>query len=129
MSPNEDLAASRYVLLTTYRRDGTAVATPVWIVRYGADLAVWSAGGAGKVKRIQRTSRVTVATCNIRGHRPGPAQPGRAELLDPAGAAAVRRLIARKYAITGRLTLLSSRLQGGLERSVGIKITLGEPAT
>ena len=44
----------KYVLLTTYRRDGTPVATPTWVVRDGDALAVWTATDSGKVKRVRR---------------------------------------------------------------------------
>ncbi|WP_306471851.1 PPOX class F420-dependent oxidoreductase [Streptomyces sp. st140] len=67
----ERLAASKYVLLTTFRRDGRAVPTPVWVMRDGDCLAVWSAVEAGKVKRIRNSGRVTVAPCDWRGPRRG----------------------------------------------------------
>ncbi|MEU6182867.1 PPOX class F420-dependent oxidoreductase [Streptomyces coeruleorubidus] len=65
----ERLAACRYVLLTTFRRDGRAVPTPVWVMRDGDCLAVWSVADAGKVKRIRNSGRVTVAPCDWRGPR------------------------------------------------------------
>jgi PPOX class probable F420-dependent enzyme len=57
-SPPFDPAAEKYVSLATYRRNGVEVKTPVWIARVGERYYVFSAGDAGKVKRIRATPRV-----------------------------------------------------------------------
>src|SRR5262245_40704422 len=93
----DELATSKYALLTTYRKDGSSFATPVWIVPYAAGLAAWSYSGAGKVKRIRRRAAVTVATCDIRGNKAGPPYPGRARVLDATGTEEVRNQIRKKY--------------------------------
>lgn len=63
----ERLGAAQYLLLTTFRRDGTAVPTPVWVARDGAELVVFTAPNAGKVKRIRRDGAVRVGPCTMRG--------------------------------------------------------------
>jgi PPOX class probable F420-dependent enzyme len=71
----------KYVLLTTYRKDGTAVSTPVWVVRYSDDaLAVWTVTATAKVKRIRRNRGVTVAPCTFRGKPLGESVSARAEI-------------------------------------------------
>jgi PPOX class probable F420-dependent enzyme len=125
VTPTEELAAAKYALLTTYRKDGRSVGTAIWIVPLDGALAVWTGVSTGKVKRIRRSPTVTVATCDLRGNNPGPAHEGRATVLDRAGTAAVRAAIVRKYGLVGRFTLFTSRLRGGLERTVGIRIDLG----
>lgn len=122
--PISELEAAKYALLTTYRRDGRGVETPVWIVRTGDNLAVWTVVSSGKVKRIRREPAVTLATCDIRGNHPGPAYPGRADLLDADGTAQVRRQIINKYGWSGQLVLLGSRLRRGQAGTIGIRITL-----
>jgi PPOX class probable F420-dependent enzyme len=122
--PLAALGTAKYALLTTYRRDGRAVPTPVWIVRVDDALAVWTVADSGKVKRIRREPRVTVATCDIRGNHPGPAYEGQAELLDAAAGERVRRAIAGKYGLVGRLSLLGSRLRRGRSGTLGIRIEL-----
>ena len=119
-----DLAAGNYVLLTTYRRDGRAVATAVWVARLEHALGVWTVADSGKVKRIRREPSATVAACDLRGNPSGPAYPARAEVLDAAGTEEVRRQIARKYGLLGRLSLLGSRLRRGTSGTVGIRVTL-----
>lgn len=120
-----ELGSSKYVLLTTYRRDGRAVPTPVWVVRLDDDLAVWTPVDSGKVKRIRRDPRVTVATCDLRGRDVGPAHPARAELLDREGTDRVRKLIVRRYGLVARLTQLGSRIRRGRAGTVGIRLRVG----
>jgi PPOX class probable F420-dependent enzyme len=118
------LAAEKYVLLTTFRKDGRAVPTPVWAVRDGDALAVWTVSDAGKVKRIRRDGRVTVAPCDVRGNPRGEAVPAHATICDAAGTRRVRDLLKQKYRLIGRLSLLGSRLRRGESGTVGLRITL-----
>ena len=58
----------KYILLTTFRRDGTAVPTPVWVVPLAdGRLGLWTSSASGKAKRLAHTSRVTVQACDARG--------------------------------------------------------------
>ncbi|WBB78133.1 PPOX class F420-dependent oxidoreductase [Micromonospora sp. WMMD882] len=125
MTALDRLGAEKYVLLTTFRRDGRAVATPVWVVQDGDALAVWTVADSGKVKRIRRDGTVTVAPCDVRGRPHGPAVPGHATVCDPADTRRIRGLLRRKYRLLGRLTLLGSRLRRGEQGTVGIRVTVG----
>ncbi|WP_344010185.1 PPOX class F420-dependent oxidoreductase [Streptomyces thermospinosisporus] len=118
------LAAGKYLLVTSYRRNGTPVATPVWVVRDGDALGVWTAADSGKVKRIRNRPDVLVGPCDMRGNPTGDQVPATAEICDAETTARYRKLIARKYGLLGRLTLLGSRLRRGLDGTVGIRITL-----
>jgi PPOX class probable F420-dependent enzyme len=95
------LTRARYISLTTYRKDGTPVATPVWHVVDDGLLYVWTEAGSWKVKRLRRNPRVSVVACDIRGRvAPGaPVAEGTARLLDAAGTEKVRRLLGRKYVL------------------------------
>ncbi|MFG2340650.1 PPOX class F420-dependent oxidoreductase [Streptomyces yangpuensis] len=95
----QELGSARYVSLTTFRKDGTPVATPVWAVADGGELYVWTRSDSWKVKRIRNDGRVTVAPCDVRGRveEGAPAVEGRARLLDEAGLRRVRGLMSRKY--------------------------------
>ncbi|MER5764051.1 PPOX class F420-dependent oxidoreductase [Streptomyces sp. NPDC002082] len=94
-----ELGRARYVSLTTFRKDGTAVATPVWAVADGDELYVWTRNDAWKVKRIRNDGRVTVVACDVRGQVAAGAAvfEGEARLLDEAGLKRVRKLMLRKY--------------------------------
>ncbi|CAM5587707.1 PPOX class F420-dependent oxidoreductase OS=Streptomyces tendae OX=1932 GN=GUR47_04775 PE=4 SV=1 [Streptomyces tendae] len=118
------LGAGKYLLVTTYRKDGTPVATPVWVVRDGDALGAWTAADSWKVKRVRNRADVLVGPCDVRGKPTGEQVPGRAEICDPATTARYRRLLARKYGVVGRLTLFGSRLRRGLDGTLGIRITL-----
>jgi uncharacterized protein len=77
----EELAQERYISLTTFRRDGTAVSTPVWVAGEEGTLLVWTAADSWKVKRIKRDGHVRVAPCNARGKPRGEALDGMARIL------------------------------------------------
>jgi PPOX class probable F420-dependent enzyme len=119
-----DLAAASYVALTSHRRDGTPVTTPVWVVGDGDALAIWTPRDTYKVKRIRRDPTVTVAPCTFRGQPLGPAVAGRAEIMSDADSDRVRSLIKRKYGVTGWLTVTGSRLRRGATGTVGIRVAL-----
>ncbi|MFC5220127.1 PPOX class F420-dependent oxidoreductase [Streptomyces coerulescens] len=120
----EQLGAGKYLLVTSYRKNGTSVATPVWVVRDGDALGVWTVADSWKVKRIRNRGDVLVGPCDLRGNPTGEQVPATAEICDEATSARYRGLIARKYGITGRLTLFGSRLRRGANGTVGVRITL-----
>ncbi|MGW1816209.1 PPOX class F420-dependent oxidoreductase [Streptomyces sp. NPDC002125] len=95
----QDFARSEYVSLTTYRKDGTPVATPVWAAADDGVLYVWTRSDSWKVKRLRNDSRVLVTVCDVRGRiaEGAPSAEGTARLLDAAGTSAVRKVLARKY--------------------------------
>ncbi|MFE9173045.1 PPOX class F420-dependent oxidoreductase [Streptomyces kebangsaanensis] len=120
----ERLGAGKYLLVTSYRRNGTPVATPVWVVRDGDALGVWTAADSGKVKRIRNRADVLVGPCDLRGNPTGEQAAATAEICGPAATARYRDLIARKYGVLGRLTLLGSRLRRGVGGTVGVRVTI-----
>jgi hypothetical protein len=118
------LGVEKYVLLTTFRKDGRAVPTPVWVGRDGDELVVFSAPDAGKVKRIRRDGTVLIAPCDFRGRRKGDDVPGHARLLPEADARRIYALITKKYGLIGWLTSLGSKLRRRRTGPGGIAIVL-----
>jgi PPOX class probable F420-dependent enzyme len=97
------LTTQRHISLTTFRRDGTAASTPVWVVSDdGRRLLVWSGAETWKVKRIRRDPRVRVAPSDARGHVRGETVDGTARLLGPEAAELVQRLLRAKYGLLKR---------------------------
>ncbi len=88
-----------YLSITSYRRDGTPVATPVWFVTEGDHLLVTTDGRSGKAKRIRRNAIVTVRACSARGKPRGAPVVGRARILPAAEVEHAKELIARKYRV------------------------------
>lgn len=118
-----NLGSEQYVSVTTYRRDGTAVATPVWVAQDGEDVVFWTVTGSAKVKRIRNNPSVTVAACDYRGNVRGDAVKGVAVVLSDEETERVRGLLRRKYGLIGRLTLLGSLIRRGRTGTIGVKIT------
>jgi uncharacterized protein len=61
------LADEHFVSLTTFRKSGVGVSTPVWIARDGDELVVTTPDGTGKVKRVRNNGRVTLVPCGRMG--------------------------------------------------------------
>jgi PPOX class probable F420-dependent enzyme len=61
------LRGEKYVLLTTYRRSGQGVPTPVWFAEEGGKLYVNTRRESGKVKRLGHTAKVDLVACTMRG--------------------------------------------------------------
>jgi PPOX class probable F420-dependent enzyme len=123
MASASTFSSDKYVSVTTFRKDGTGVPTPVWFALDGDALVVWTVTDSGKIKRIRRNGDVTVAKCDIRGHVSGPAAPARAAILDEEESARVRKIIAKRYGIIGRISVGMSVLRRGKTGTVGLAIT------
>ncbi len=92
-----ELAGSRYMLLSTVKRDGTSVATPVWFAAAGDRLVATSETSAWKVKRLRRNPQATVAPCDVRGQPSGPEIAVVGELLAAVDEPAARDALHRRY--------------------------------
>ncbi len=98
--PEEIPAAIRgqkYISLTTLRKDGSKVATPVWFGEDGDKLYVMTRSDLGKTKRIRNNPHVRVAPCTVRGKVTGPEYAALARILPPEEHAHAREAINRKY--------------------------------
>ncbi|WP_280213766.1 PPOX class F420-dependent oxidoreductase [Nocardia cyriacigeorgica] len=119
-----ELAHSKYALLTTYKKDGTPVGTPVWLAPDGERIVVWTNTGSWKVKRLRRDPRVTLQPCDNRGRTDGgDIRAGTATILDAGETQRVREVLAAKYGILGALAVRGHKLLRGADASVGIAIS------
>lgn len=116
------LGDEKYLLLTTFRKDGTPVPTPLWAVRDEDVILVWTPVDSGKVKRIRRSGDVEIAPCDFRGNPTGDPVKARARLLDESGSDRARQLIGHKYGVLGKVTVFGSKLRRGKNGTVGIEI-------
>ena len=126
----ETLARGKYLSLTTFRRDGTPVATPVWLARQGDELVVYTSMSSGKAKRLRNSGRVLLAPCDMRGRVTGAAVEGTARLQDAAETAVTLGLIRRRYGLLGRLAFLRDGRRSkdaAARQQVGIAICVGAP--
>ena len=99
------------VLLTTYRRDGTPVGTPVSIAVNGGRAFIRTYDRAGKAKRLRNNPKVQIAPSTIRGKPTGPAIRANTRLLNGDEATQAAKALARKHRILhGVVVPLSHRM-------------------
>jgi uncharacterized protein len=105
--------AAKTILLTTYKRDGTAVGTPVSIAFDGGRAFFRSYDKAWKTKRLRNNPRVEFAPATLRGKPLGPPVQARAVLLEGEQAQIAARALARSHRVLqGVLVPLAHRLRG-----------------
>ncbi len=124
-SADHPLASAQYVQLTTFRRSGVAVPTPVWFAPSGDDPTVFAAitvDDTGKTKRLAHTRRVELRACDVRGRvKEGAATyRGTARVVrDAAGVALARRAVVAKYGFPAQFSDLVDKVGSrvGLRRA------------
>lgn len=123
-APFAEATDAQYVALTTFRKNGTAVVTPLWAAMDAEHMVMWTVTDSWKVKRIRRDPRVLVQACDARGKKMfGQVVEGTAEILDAPGTERVRVAIKKKYGIVGVITVKLSELRRGKRGTVGLSIT------
>ncbi len=107
------LRRSKIALLTTFKRDGSAVSTPVSVVVDGDVAYIRTYSHTGKAKRLRRDATVLAAPATFRGKPLGPAIRGAARLLHGQAAARASRKISRHSPLLEGLVIpLTARLRG-----------------
>jgi uncharacterized protein len=92
-----EIHGQKYISLITFRRNGTAVPTPVWFGENNGKLYVMSRDDSGKYKRIRNNSQVHIAPCTMRGKITGPEFAATARILPPEDWSSARHTVHRKY--------------------------------
>ena len=87
----------RYISLSSFRRSGAAVATPLWFGEANGKLYFMTRSDSAKFKRIRNRSDVRVAPCTMRGRVTGQEFPATARVLPEAEWPNARKLLAQKY--------------------------------
>jgi uncharacterized protein len=111
-----EVGRERYVALTTVRRSGVEVTTPVWVAADGGDLLVITGAQTGKAKRIRHTPRVSMRGSGMRGGVNERMEPtaGLAEIVtDHDEIAAAERIFRAKY---GWQFVATTLIEGALIR-------------
>ena len=108
----------KYISLTTFRKNGAGVATPVWFGEEDGRLYVMTRSDMGKAKRIRNNPQVCVAPCTIRGTVTGAEVAATARILPPEEHARARQTINRKYWMA-RIPLVWARTDTYLEIKFG----------
>ena len=122
------LGSEEFVLLTTFRKTGDPVRTPVWIVPGDGRLLVTTGGTSGKVKRLRHTARIELNPCNARGAVRAGAGTVTAQALvrsDTETLAVLDAALLTKYGLKYRAIRASQRLRRSTSESVALVITAG----
>jgi PPOX class probable F420-dependent enzyme len=93
------LKDAKTILLTTYKRDGTAVGTPVSIAFDDGRAFFRSYDKAWKTRRLRRNPYVQAAPSTFRGKPTGPAVRARATLLEGVQARVAAKALARRHRV------------------------------
>lgn len=128
--PAELLGRAEYLLLTTFRKDGTPVPTAVWVMpadpdwpgTAGDQLWVWVDPTAGKVKRLRRDGACEVAPCTARGRPVGRSLPAVGRVLPASSVPRVLRALVGKYRLRGWLITLAPRWGFAPAGALGIRL-------
>ena len=113
------LGDEKYLLLTTFRRNGTPVPSPVWIVDMENNtLAFWTSSGSGKAKRLAHTAKVTLQPCDARGRlKPGTSpSDGSAQLVTGSELASISEKVRAKYGFMTKVTKVLGLIGGIAKR-------------
>jgi len=118
-----DLDRHRYISLSTFRRNGAEVATPVWFAASDAKLYVFTMADSGKVKRLRHTPRARVAPSDARGRVQGAWQPAAARLVtEPGLIERAHAALRAKYGWQVWVADFFSRLTGRIRRRAWIEV-------
>jgi len=105
------LFPGRYLSVTSFRRDGTGVATPVWFVSDGKRLLAFTDLHSAKIRRIRRDPHVLVAPCRPDGKlRREPVSAHAEVLTSVADLESVRKLLLARYRVSYRVVMVFYRL-------------------
>jgi PPOX class probable F420-dependent enzyme len=106
-----DLGKAQCIALTTFRKSGQSVTTPVMFAERLGIIYVGTRADAGKLKRLRRSARVMLAPCTYSGKVTGAEMAGKARILtEPEEYTAASNALTRKYGIMLPLTRTAWRL-------------------
>ena len=109
------ISESKYVSFTTFKKDGTAVSSPVWIAPLTDGTAGFTTDAtSGKAKRLRNNPKVTVQACDVRGRVKDGAETveATAAAVTGAGHAQVQAAIKAKYGFIVSLIGLGTKIKG-----------------
>lgn len=132
-----DLGREQCIALTTFRKTGQAVTTPVWFAISPGAIYVETHADAGKLKRLRHTGLVTLAPCTYSGKVTGSVIEGNARILTEAEERmAASAALRKKYGVLRSLFHFARNARSRLQRKANVGIvyiaiepSAGEPDT
>jgi uncharacterized protein len=118
-----DLGREQCIALTTFRKTGQAVRTPVWFTISLGTIYVETHADAGKLKRLRHTARVALAPCTYSGKVTGAVSAGKARILtEPEECTAASAALAKKYGVMRSLHHFVRNARRLLQRKARVEI-------
>jgi PPOX class probable F420-dependent enzyme len=119
-SPFGPLLKENYASLTTFRKNGDAVPTPMWFAEGNGIIYIYTGATSGKVKRIRNSGRVTLAPCTAGGKVIGAVVEGKARIIsDQQEIMLAEAALAKKYGIQRRILYLFRSIAKTFGRGAG----------
>jgi uncharacterized protein len=87
----------QFINLTTFRKSGKGVMTPVWFAEAEGSVYIVTAPSTGKAKRIRNNPHILIAPGTISGKPLGPDLEAQARLLPPEASVVAHQALQRKY--------------------------------
>ena len=109
--PFASISARNFIQLTTYRKNGEGVPTPVGFAPHEGKLYISTPGTAFKLKRLRNNGRVSLAPCTFKGEVLGESVEGQARILAPEERAMAEQAFIRRYGVIYRLTLAVQKMR------------------
>ena len=119
----DDVARSKYLLLTTFTKDGRPKPTAVWGARDGDKLLIITDDGSWKAKRIRNTPRVTIQRSGGLGQAKGEPVEAVARILPKEDTRRVYDAVVKRYWWHAWWFIPHSLIRGGIDKvHIGLEI-------
>jgi len=119
----DDVARSKYLLLTTLTKDGRPKPTAVWGARDGGKLLIITDDGSWKAKRIRNTPRVTIQRSGGLGQAKGEPIEAVARILPKEDTRRVYDAVVKRYWWHAWWFIPHSLIRGGIDKvHIGLEI-------
>jgi len=129
------LSDEKYIRFTTFKKDGTEVSTPTWIVPLGdSKVGFYTSSTSGKVKRLKNNANVIVQPSDGRGRIKEGTTPTPATALVVEGPErdVIYEKVVAKYGFMTKVTRFLAKIGGLIKRKKqpyadrGVVVTLSE---
>lgn len=114
MDKTQDIKDQKYILLETYKKDNTAVQTPVWFVMLDGTIHVVTREDTGKVTRLRNNKSVRITLCTFNGKITGKWVSGTAKFVTTEKSNDAIELRKKKYGFLESVARIVSKKKGNL---------------
>lgn len=122
------LIPSMCMNLRSFRKDGTPVDTPLWVVPVDDHFGSYTDDRSFKLKRLKRNPVVEIAACDVWGRRSTPWYAARAHIVEDTGRRnQIFDLIKNKYGIHWKMSLWGSMLTDRVKHRVVLEFEVTSP--